>query len=194
MRWQRLFDDLEAQFGADQRAEREADLAGLTRAERGQVALADRLRPHLGAVLTWRLDPAAGVDGPLQATVLDLGADWVLIAALTGTIRRQLLVPVRSVSWIGGLSAAARPDGSQVARRMTLNVVLRGLSRDRAPVRVWTHAGQLTGTIDRVGSDHLDLAVHDLDLPRRASAVREVRCVPLGAVSVYGLTDDPVSG
>jgi hypothetical protein len=195
MRWQRLFADLDAQFVAGQRAEREADVADLIRAERGQLALVDRLRPHLGSVLTWRLDPASGVDGALAAAVLDLGSDWVLVeAAAAGSIRRQLLVPLRSVVWIGGLSGAARVDDSQVARRMSLTVVLRGLSRDRAPVRVWTSAGQLTGTIDRVGADHLDLAVHDLDLPRRASAVREVRCVPLSAVSVYGLTDDPASG
>jgi hypothetical protein len=191
MRWERLFADLEARFEADERAEHESDVADLIRAERAQLSLADRLRPHTGAVLTWRLEPASGVDGSIQAVLLDLGSDWVLITTATGTLRRQLLVPMRSVAWIGGLSGAARVDHSQVARRMNLTVILRGRARDRAPLRIWTSAGQLTGTIDRVGADHLDLAVHDLELPRRASVIREVRCVPLAGVSAIGLTDEP---
>jgi hypothetical protein len=40
----------------------------------------------------------------------------------------------------------------------------------------------VTGTIDRVGRDFLDLAEHAVDDARRAESVRSVRTVPFGAV------------
>ncbi len=193
MRWERLFADLEARFAADELVSREADIADLVRAERSRLTMSDRLRPHIGTVLAWRLEPGTGLDGSIQATLMDVGTDWILIATASGSMRRHLLVPARSIHWIGGLSGVAQLDESQVAKRMGLTVVLRGLARDRSPLRVLTAGGQLTGTIDRVGADHLDLAMHDLEVPRRAGLVREIRCVPLAAVSAFGLSDDPAS-
>jgi hypothetical protein len=35
------------------------------------------------------------------------------------------------------------------------------------------------GTIDRVGRDHLDLAVHEAGQSRRQSAVQQYRVIPL---------------
>jgi hypothetical protein len=40
----------------------------------------------------------------------------------------------------------------------------------------------LAGTIDRVGSDHVDLAVHALDEPRRPESVTGVRTVLNSAI------------
>ena len=194
MRWERLFADLEAHFDADERSAHQMDVADLVRAERSRLTITDRLRPHRGTLLTWRLEPGAGLDGPVPATLIDIGADWLLMATASGSIRRHLLVPTRCVQWISGLSGAAQADESQIAKRMGLTVVLRGLARDRAPLRVITAGGQLTGTIDRVGADHLDLALHDLDMPRRAGSIREIRCFPLAAVSAYGLSDEPAAG
>jgi hypothetical protein len=63
--------------------------------------------------------------------------------------------------------------------------VVRVLCRDRTATGVVLAVGaSLSGTIDRVGIDYLDLAEHPLDEPRRSSAVTGIRTIPLSAVAV----------
>ena len=66
--------------------------------------------------------------------------------------------------------------------RLGLPFVLRDLARRRRPVQLRLRSGGVTGTIDRVGRDHLDLAVHPLDEPRRSSAVRRIEVLALAEV------------
>src|SRR5207244_7583054 len=54
MRWQGLFEDLEAQAAALEVAERGAEIEERTRAETAQLALVDRLRPAVGLDLKLR--------------------------------------------------------------------------------------------------------------------------------------------
>ena len=42
----------------------------------------------------------------------------------------------------------------------------------------------LTGTLDRVGADYVELAEHPADQPRRSEAVLGVRAVVLDAIAV----------
>ncbi|HST86493.1 MAG TPA: hypothetical protein VLL08_32445 [Kineosporiaceae bacterium] len=176
MRWERLFDDLEAQLEAEERTAAEGEIADLVRAERARLAVVDRLKAHLGEPLTWALvtgEPA------LTGRLLDVGADWVLVATASG----ESLIPIGAVQSITGLSRFTAPEAGEVARRLGIGVILRGLSRDRAVVGIRLKGDQrVTGTIDRVGVDHCDLAVHPEDEPRRERAVREVRCVLLPAI------------
>jgi hypothetical protein len=87
------------------------------------------------------------------------------------------------VQYISGLTRFTAPEAGVVARRLGIGVVLRGLSRDRALVRVLLLGDQaVIGTIDRVGADHFDVAMHPDDEPRRERAVLEVRCVLFPAV------------
>jgi len=175
VRWDRLFADLEAQLEADERIGFDADVADLVRAERAALALADRLRAHQGAELTWWLRGQEALRGVLH----DVGADWVLVRDAPSDV----VLPLRSVVCITGLSRAASAERG-VAARLGLGMVLRGLARDRSAVTIHLEpAGAITGTIDRVGADHLDLAVHALDEVRRPAAVNAVRCVPFAAVS-----------
>jgi hypothetical protein len=65
------------------------------------------------------------------------------------------------------------------------------MARDRSAVSVITDDGAgLTGTIDRVGADFVEVAEHPLGEPRRAGAVRAVHTVALDAVAVVSRTTE----
>ena len=178
MRWQALFDDLEGQFDAAQAAELAAEVAERTRRESALLRLVDRLRAAEGALVTVSL-PGAGV---LRGRLLDAGADWLL---LDEGAAREVLVPLTAVLGVTGLgSRSATPDDGPVAKRLDLRWALRGLARSRSGVALGLVDGALvTGTLDRVARDHLDLAEHGLGEARRVGAVRQVRLVPMSAIA-----------
>ncbi|GHE10562.1 hypothetical protein [Klenkia taihuensis] len=178
MRWEQLFADLEAAFAAERAAVE--DLGSRTRAEVGAVRLADRLRGAVGHDV--RLDCRGA--GPVVGRLADVGTDWLL---LTGDRGQDLLVATGCVRAVGGLGAVTAPaaEPGAVARAWDLRRAVRGLARDRAAVRCVLDDGTvLTGTVDRVGADFLELAEHQLDEPRRRGAVRSVRAVVLDAVAL----------
>jgi hypothetical protein len=51
-------------------------------------------------------------------------------------------------------------------------------------VIVRTRTGSWTGTVDRVGRDHLDLAVHEPGSPRRSRSIEQIRVIVLAEVVV----------
>jgi len=174
MRWELLFADLEALADATDRAAFEADVADRARSERAAVRLTERLRAHLGAVLALRLADRGRVTGRL----VDVGADWLLLDD-AGSV----LIPLAAVTVVEGLGRASAGEAGEVQRRARITVALRRLARDRAVVRVATlDGGIVVGTLDRVGADHVDLALHAQDELRRASAVRSVAVLPLAAI------------
>ena len=178
MRWEQLFADLEAQAARHEAAAEVAEAASRSRAEHGQVRLADRLRGALGQQLSLS---CRGV-GELAGRLLDVGGDWLLLADQQG---REVLVAAGAVAAVAGLGAGTAPSSPEgaVARRLDLRRAVRGLARDRAAVTVLLIDGStLVGTVDRVGADSLELAEHPLDQPRRRGAVTSVRAVPLPAV------------
>lgn len=176
MRWEQLFDDLEAQFGAEERRERDSEVADRTRRERANVEFLGRCAAALGHRVRVRVSAGAQLDGE----VLDLGADWLLLRLQSG---RDAVVPVPAIVGVEGLPV--RATDATTARRFGLGSVLRGLSRDRAAVALTDSSGQvLTGTIDFVGADALDLTEHALEEIRRAENVRGRRTVPFWAVAL----------
>jgi len=176
MRWEGLFADLEGQLAAERRRERDDEVAERTRRERALVSLSARLTSAVGGPVALTLIGSRRVEGDLQ----DLGEDWLLV--LDAADRRELLVPTAAVTLLRSLGAGSAPVRER--RRFRLGYALRALSRDRATVSVTLLGGAapLLGTIDTVGADHLDLAEHDAELPRRRENVRSVVTVPFAAI------------
>jgi hypothetical protein len=178
MRWARLFDDLNAQVEAAERAERAAESAELRRLELSRVTLSDRLLAAVGTSVTLTVDGAQ----PLTGELVQLGGDWALLASETGS---ETLVGLSAVVAVTGLPAAVAAGAGETDARLGLGFVLRRLARDRLPVTVVTRGGTAyTGTIDRVGADFFDLAEHAADRPRRATDVQRVRTIAFAATAL----------
>lgn len=184
MRWQQLFADLEARFEAEQEAADRAEVASRTRHEMGAIALVDRLRGAVGSPLVLVCRGAGRISGDLA----EVGPDWLL---LTDDRDRECLVASSAVRAVGGLGrrTTLADDGGAVRGRLDLRRALRGLARDRTAVQVVLDDGTvLTGTIDRVGADYVEVAEHAADLHRRAEAVQGVRAVVIDAVALVRTT------
>jgi hypothetical protein len=174
VRWDDLFGDLEAQLAAADAADLAADADQRLRLEVGRTTIVGRLRAAVGQ------DVALGVaDQVMRGRIEGVGPDWLLLGGAAET-----LLPLTAVGWLQGLGRASEvSDPGRVWSRLGLRSALRGLARDRAEVRLHHASGlPVVGTIDRVGDDHLDLALHPPGEPRRAGAVTAVRTVSLASI------------
>ncbi len=181
MRWTRLFDDLEAQLIRLEQAELAADISDRVRYERGQVSLLETLSADCGRTIAIEAQEIGSLTGVLR----EVGQDWCILESTTaGSVRqRAVLLPAAAIQSLTGLSGFADQRESASRRRFGIRSALRALGRDRAMVRVYlTGGGTVQGTIDRIGEDHIDVADHPDDAPRRAAEVRAVHTVPLWAI------------
>ena len=181
MRWDALFADLEAQGAALWAAERGAEIADRTRSEVGRLGLIDRLRPAVGSRL--RVGCRAGLT--LAGRLDRVHPEWLLIEEDTG---REAVVAMSAVISIGGLgTSSAVPDSMPVVdARFGLRLALRGIARDRSPGRLYLTDGTvIDGTLDRVGADFVEVAVHPVGEPRRRSSV--VQAVVLATEALVAL-------
>lgn len=176
MRWARLFDDLDAQADAAERSELLAEAAELQRLELSRQPLAGRFRAATGVQVSLQ---AAGL--VVTGSVSRVGAGWVLLE----TAAAETLVALDAVSWVERLPGAVDSRTDAAEQRLGLGHVLRRLSRDRAVVALRLRdATTITGTLDRVGSDFVDVAEHPADVVRRAADVTRVRTLPFSALAV----------
>ena len=180
MRWDDLFRDLEAQLDAAESADLAAEVADRTRREAALLGLVDRARGAVGNPVVVRVLGA----GPVDGTLTEVGAQWLLLTEAAG---RQVLVPSAAVASLTGLRAWSGAPGSagQVFARLGLGSALRGIARDRLPVQVGlTDGSVVSGTVDRVGADFLEISEHGAGEPRRQGDVTGVRTVPFAALAL----------
>jgi hypothetical protein len=189
MRWDNLFDDLEGQLEQELSAEELDVRAEEERLRLGRLSLRDRI---VAVVEARESDAAGGIrivlaDGtPLGVRPQTFGRDW--FSAMVDGAAGQVIVPMAAISSVvftreqSAVCLTATPSElsqTSLPARLTLSFVLRDLCRRRAALDLSTLTGQMHGTIDRVGRDHVDLAVHERGEARRTSAVRELRAIPL---------------
>ncbi|GAA1616155.1 hypothetical protein GCM10009789_82740 [Kribbella sancticallisti] len=175
MRLEALFADLESQFEAMQDGDLFGEVAERIRAEVGKITVLDRLRGAVGTVVRVELTHAA----PVQGTLSRVGKDCLL---LEGDRYEEWLIPDTALTAIHGLGPWAEAAEGAVAAKLGLAHLLRGIARDRSPVTLFCGSNPVTGTIDRVGADFLEIAEHPLDAPRRRTEVYNLRLVPTRAL------------
>jgi len=197
MRWDSLFDDLEGQLEQELRADELDQHAEEERLRIGRLDLRERLvAVHEGAAAADERSIRIILNSGEHVDVhtLSFGRDW-FTAQLVGDGRRpaQCVVPLAGIATLVltraqvELSLAPGAGESTLAARLTLQFLLRDLCRRRAPLTVRTALGDVHGTIDRVGRDHVDLATHENGRPRRQSAVVDYRTIPLRQVLLLRL-------
>lgn len=153
MRWGSLFDDLEAQVTAAERAAFESGVNELVRAEQGAVPLVDRLRAQSAPVeFTLR----SGLR--FQGRIMELAEEWCVLEAG----HRSVLVPMAAVAAVRGVGRETVGESSAVRRSFSIRTALRALARDRS--RVVCHLAASSGeplaengVIDVVGRDYLEV-------------------------------------
>jgi hypothetical protein len=197
MRWDNLFDDLESQLEHEITAE-EIDLqAEEERLRLARISLRDRLvaiaagagEPHIRLVLI----------GGSTITVRPgtFGKDWLSADVVDESQRHaQCIVPIAAIAGLmlgreevaQSLTSSGIESASPgISARLGLGFVLRDLCRRRKAVELRLVEGALHGTIDRVGRDHVDLAVHEPGSPRRETAVMHYRVVPFAQILLVRL-------
>ncbi|KAB1641158.1 hypothetical protein [Gulosibacter chungangensis] len=199
MRWDELFDDLASQFDAGLEEERRRAAIDEERLRVNRLTLRDRL-----GALDQFLKPDERITLELhtgervEIRPIEFGADW-FGADLVGVVRRYgaCIVPIAGIG-------SVLLTGDQIARsleplperpgavtgKLGLSIPLRDLARRRSHCEITTLNGTYYGTIDRVGRDHIDIAMHDIETPRRQSQIGTFRLVPLADLTLIRVQTD----
>jgi len=203
MRWDNLFSDLESQLESGLTTEEDNLQAEEERLRVSRLGIRDRIMAMVAVADRGAHSPLAlilkGSDGSdvVEVLVRSIGRDW-LAAELVGQGQqgRQCVVPLSAIAGIAlsrrqlrhSLEPREAPTATgALADRLGLAFILRDLCRRRTGVEVTLVGETLFGTIDRVGRDHLDLAVHEAGKPRRNDEVRALRIVALDVVLMIRL-------
>jgi hypothetical protein len=200
MRWDDLFNDLEGQLERELSAE-EADLrAEEERLRLARLGIRDRLMSAHAAAAAGTADPTVRLqlrDSSLvTVTPSTFGRDWFTGDLIhSGAHISPCVVPLGGIASVifsreqvyRSLAVVDAAAERSLSARLGLGFVLRDLCRRRIAVELRLTTGTIHGTLDRVGRDHCDLAVHDAGGIRRESVVTEFRLVPFTEVLLVRL-------
>jgi hypothetical protein len=203
MRWENLFDDLEDQLTTERAlADRDAfrDHLRQKNATRGLLTLFCEEQLLVGNAVpieVWM----SGVS--LWITVDNFGRDWIAgqisePRALAGyaivnaaCVEQFVFPPQQKAAPRTPNETAARDSSARPKRleRITLRILLRDLSRRRKSG--WASVGgrAIHGTIDQVGADFVELAIHQPGRARRTESLESRAFLPLGHLAMFTLDD-----
>lgn len=178
MRWDELFEDLESQLAFEAQAALEVDVAEFTRGQWAEISMADRLRASIGKPLR----VGVGTAGIQHFDLKTVGPEVLGGLDHNGA----LLIVLQAVTSVETILQGARQPTSKLRQGPSLRSVLRTLARRRAAVSLIGYTGALLaeGTIDRVGSDYLEMALHPRDELRRRNEIIGSRMIPFSAVAM----------
>ncbi len=128
------------------------------------------LAPRTNLALPLRIHQEVATEN-LTVQSPNFGKDWFSADVVDDSQRQsQCIVPIAAIAAVVftrmQLERTSPPfppgmSGASLPARLSLSFVLRDLCRRRAALEIRTPLGAFHGTIDRVGRDHLDLAVHE---------------------------------
>ncbi|MHA7153655.1 hypothetical protein [Arthrobacter sp. TMN-50] len=176
MRWDALFEDLEAQFAAADLLAVESQIAEQSRLELAAVTVLDRLRGQMGALLRIRVRSGAVFNGSLR----HVGSEWLVLETGPGAA----LIPASALGTIEGMGRGRTAEHSAVTNRLGLGSVFRAFGRDRTllTIQLADMGARIDGMIDRVGKDFLEVASVPLGEQRRRGNVAGVVLIPFTGV------------
>ena len=195
MDFETLFQDLENQLEYELDAEMINRLEDEERERRAKLSIRDRLLALKRSESNLELRGTTRGQRTLVFIIKNVGKDWVAIEVqepqeLQGSVICpihafvSLEIPLMAVKESLGTAIGEVSDHdlqaisgkSSLAEKVNLAFVLRDISRRRKNVRLHTQTDMVHGTIDHVGSDHLDMTSGDV---RRMIPLREVLFVQM---------------
>lgn len=177
MRWDSLFDDLEAQLAEQERAQLRAEISENIRIERSTAELSTTLSRSRGQELSIRLSGGTEVRaalGPIAPDYLCLENErtqWVIVRSV-----------IESISLPVGNGATTDPRRGSKAIRFAS--VIRSLLRNRSRCLIHGRAGNVLaeGTLAQVAKDYLVINIHPRDEFARAGHISGNLLIPLDSI------------
>ena len=195
VRWDDLFDDLagELQGGLDDEAARRA--VEDERLRVGRLTVRERLVALAESAVSLQM-----ADGSIIAVrPKAFGSDWLSAELLAESGRARIcIVPTAGIASLvlteeQLVASLLEPSGStpgDLSGRLGLAFALRDLGRRRQQCEFVVTTGSIIGTIDRVARDHVDVAVHERGVARRAKDVVAYRIIPFEDLRLVILAGD----
>ena len=186
MRWEEmlldLFDDLEQQAEGLALAERDAEVAELSRAEYAHVDFASRLHASTGHQVVLVV---AGI-GHIEARIVRVGVDWLL--ADDG--RHEWILRTPALAHARGLSEQAVGEQNRaLPARVGVGSALRSVADTKAAVVLHRLDGaSVRGQLRRVGADFVELWVSEHAEAWRPGPEGHVEVVPFLALAAVRAT------
>jgi hypothetical protein len=177
MRWDSLFDDLEAQLNEQSQAQLREEIAENIRIERATAELLPTLVRFSGHEIALRL--SGGTE--LRAKLGPCAADYICLE----TEHSQWVIRCSAIQALA-LPPGKVPIADQhgAGRSVKFSSVLRGLLRDRARCQIFSRDGisLAEGTLAQVAKDFLMILVHPRDEYARSQQVSTQLLIPLEAI------------